>query len=90
VGLVLPYPSGAPEFTTVFSGVPVVRCSVFWAVFYRSLFVLFLFLSWLHGTINYAFNSNVDNCQPRITYENLSAYFVFCLSSSCVLFTQYC
>jgi hypothetical protein len=28
----------------------------------------------LHGTINYAFISNVDNCQPRITYENLSAF----------------
>jgi hypothetical protein len=37
------YPSGAPEFTTCFSGVRVARSLAFSVVFCRSLFVLFFF-----------------------------------------------
>ena len=36
------HPSGAPEFTLVFSGVHVDRSLVFCVMFCRSLFVLFL------------------------------------------------
>ena len=40
------YPSGAPEFTTVFSGVRFARYLDFCEMFYRSLFVLLFVFLW--------------------------------------------
>jgi len=50
------YPSGAPEFTPIFSGVPVPLSLVFYVVLGRSLFVHLYFLNSLENhTENMAF-----------------------------------